>query len=754
MASRQRDDWDNDENAGDGIDVDKLISIFRRQWRVGMVSIIAAVVVAALYVFTAVPMYTSVASVLIDRSNNEIVNQLSTIGSMVDDEPSVLSQMELFRSDAIATAVVSKLKLIDDPVFLNGSTSPLSSAMTFVRSLFNVSSWFAAEEPLLDETEAKTTEAVGIILENLSVGRAGRSYVLQVGYTSPSAEQSARIANALAEAYLLDKLNSKYDATRRASDWLQERIDELKQKALDSDFAVQKFRGENGLVAADGRLITDQQLSELSSALIIAQAETAKAAARYDRIKSIIDAGRTDAIVTDVLDSSISNDLRQKYLEASKLESEISSRLGPNHAQAVRLRSEMREYERLMFAELGRIAESYQSDVTVAQSRESALRQSVKEAQGVSALAGETQVQLRELERSAETYRNLYQTFLQRFQEATQQQSFPITEARVISRATPPPGPSSPRKALVLALAIMLGGAFGAGLGAFREFRDRFFRTGDQVRESLGLEFLGAVPAVAIEPYKIGPAGGENPRNIRKASSISNYVVDHPLSMFAETLRSAKIAIDLGVKENRAKVIGIVSTLPGEGKSTVAVNFAELLAMQGARTLLIDSDLRNPGATRAIGRNAEAGLLEALIDNRPVRDLLLLNQKTKLAFLPAVVTRRVPHSSELLASPAMNAIIETAKTGFDYIILDLPPLGPVVDARAIAARVDSFIYVIEWGNTSRKAVKSILASDMEVYDKCAGVVLNKVDEEKMKLYRAYGSSDYYASRYLSYYRED
>ncbi|NKN35657.1 polysaccharide biosynthesis tyrosine autokinase [Agrobacterium sp. a22-2] len=758
IASRhrdgQRDDWDSNDTAEDGLDIDKLISIFRRQWRVGLVAIVAAVVVAALYVFTAVPMYTSAASVLIDRSNSEIVNQLSTIGSMVDDEASVLSQVELLKSDTIALAVVSKLKLADDPAFLNNANSPLSSVIGFVRSLFDVSSWFAAEKPLIDETEARTRQAVGIILDNLSVVRAGRSYVLQIGYTSRSAEQAAYIANALADAYLLDKLNSKYDATRRASDWLQERIDELKLKALESDFAVQKFRGENGLVAADGKLITDQQLSELNSALIVAQAETAKAAARYDRIKSIIDAGRTDAIVTDVLESSISNDLRKKFLEASKMEAEISSRLGPNHIQAVRLRSEMREFERLMFEELGRIAESYQSEVTVAQSRESALRQSVKEAQGVSAIAGETQVQLRELERTAETYRNLYQTFLQRFQEATQQQSFPITEARVISRATPPTAPSHPRKSLVLALSIVLGGALGAGLGAFREFRDRFFRTGDQVREALGLEFLGTVPLVAIEPYKIGPNDSEHPRNIRKVNSINNYVVDHPLSMFAETLRSAKIAIDLSVKENRAKVIGIVSTLPGEGKSTVAVNFAELLAMQGARTLLIDSDLRNPGATRAIGRNAEAGLLEALIDNRPVRDLLLLNQKTKLAFLPAVVTRRVPHSSELLASPAMNAIIETAKTGFDYIVLDLPPLGPVVDARAIASRVDSFIYVIEWGNTSRKAVKSILASDMEVYDKCAGVVLNKVDEDKMKLYRAYGSSEYYSSRYLSYYRED
>jgi succinoglycan biosynthesis transport protein ExoP len=413
----------------------------------------------------------------------------------------------------------------------------------------------------------------------------------------------------------------------------------------------------------------------------------------------------------------------------------------------------MEEYRRLMFEELGRIAESYKSDLAIAKARETSLQNSVSLATGVSAVANETQVQLRELEREAETYKNLYQTFLQRYQEAVQQQSFPVTDARVISSANPPSSPSQPRKMLLLAAFCIMGAGIGAGIGAFREFRDRFFRTGEQVRDILGLEFLGIAPLMNDGLRVVDNATESNPRSIRKATEVTNYVIDHPLSSFAETLRSAKIAADLGISEKECKVIGIVSTLPGEGKSTVSVNFAELLASQGSRVILIDADLRNPGATRAIGRHAQEGLLETLLDGKSPKDCFLYNARTGMAFLPAVVKHRVPHSSELLSSVAMRKLLSTLSSSADYIIIDLPPLGPVVDARAMASRIDGFVYVAEWGKTARRVVRQTLETEPLIRQKCLGVILNKVDQEKMNLYRSYGSTEYYYSRYSEYYQE-
>lgn len=737
---------------GDVIDIERVLAAVRRQWRVAAICVVIAVAIGVVYLLTAVPNYTASASVLIDRNNSEIVSQLANVGVSVDDESTVLSEVELFKSDTISLAVVDKLKLTENPVFM----APTQSMFGILRTILSPNYWFVDKDAVTDQ-EAQRQAAALAIVRNMSIDRIGRSYALAVSYTSQSPQLAASIANAIADAYLVDKLNSKYDATRRASDWLQERIDELRQKSLDSDLAVQRFRTEHGLVQVGGNggtlLLSDQQLSELNSALITAQSDTAKAQAKYDRVKAIIESGRTDAIVTDVLDSSISNDLRKKYLEASKFEAEISARLGPDHVQAVRLRAEMAEYKRLMFDELNRIAESYQSELVVAQTREKSLQDSVDKAMGVSNTASETQVQLRELERTADTYKNLYQTFLQRFQEATQQQSFPITESRVITRPQVPKSPSAPKKPLILALAIMLGAVFGSGIGAYREFRDRFFRTGDQVRDELSLEYIGHVPAVDAKETSDGAGEMESPRGLQTSSEVTNYVVNHPLSAFAETMRSAKIAVDMENTSARSKVIGVISCLPGEGKSTIAINFAQLLAMQGARTLLIDADLRNPGATRAIGRHAEQGILEALLEGRPLKDLLLLDSKTKLAFLPAVVKRRVPHSSDLLSSSIMVNLLDELKMHFDYIVLDLPPLGPVVDARAISPMLDASLAVVEWGRTSRRVVRTTFAVQPELMEKCIGVVLNKVDTEKLKLYRSYGSGEYYYSRYSAYYHE-
>ncbi|KAA0679842.1 chromosome partitioning protein ParA, partial [Neorhizobium sp. P12A] len=747
-VSRTDAQWDDDARS-EFIDFDKLIAVARRQWRVVAAAAVVFFVLGLIYVFTAVPQYTAVTNLLIDKDNSDVANEVSTlsVGGFTDDEGSVLSQVELIKSDTIALAVVDKLKLLDNPIFMDPSASPLS----VLKRLLDFKSWFADSDAAAETAEDRREDAAAALSENMTVERVGRTYVLSISYTSPSPDLAAQIAGAIADAYLVDKLNSKYDATRRASDWLQGRIDELRQKALESDLAVQKFIATNGLVSSNGQLLSDQQLTQLNSALIDAQGQTAQAQAKYDRIESIIASGKTDAIVADVLDSPTITDLRKKYLDASKVEADISKRLGQDHEQAVRLRAEMSEYQRLMFEELGRIAESYKSELDVAKTREKSLQDSVSQATGISATAGETQVQLRELQRNADTYRTLYQTFLARFQEATQQQSFPISDSRIITRATVPDAPSKPKKPLILAASLFLGLMVGAGFGAFREFRDRFFRTGEQVRATLNLEYLGITPL--LPATAADGAAAQEPAGLRHAHGVASYVVDHPLSVFAETMRSAKIAIDLDGNERRSKLIGVVSSLPGEGKSTVATNFAHLLAMQGAKTLLIDGDLRNPGATRAIGRHAEAGLLEAILEHRPLQNLLLVDPKTKLAFLPAVVKRRVPHSSELLASSSMSALLDIARAHFDYVIIDLPPLGPVVDAKAISPLLDSLLYVIEWGRTSRKVVRSTLLTEPDLVDKCAGIILNKVDTEKMKLYRTYGSSEYYYSRYTSYYHE-
>lgn len=712
----------------------------------------ASLALAAAYLLTSVPLYTATTGLLIDRGNNGFVNKLTMDETRAEDEGAILSQVEILKSETIALSAVQKLGLHNDPQFMTQSASFISTIRSILSSAVNLSGWLGAKDFSDDVDEQKLKAAVEKVQKNMTIARVGRSYVFNVSYTSPSPSLSARVSKAISDAYLTDILNSKYEATRSASDWLQVRIEELRQKALDTDLAVQQFRSTNGLLSTgrNGQLITDQQLGELNSALLIAQGETGSAKAKFERIQRIIEGGDPNAIVADVLQSSVVDELRKKYFAAAKLEADIRNRLGANHLRSLQLRGEMDEFRRLMFEELNRIAEGYKSEYDVAQAREREVQSSLDRAKSESAAAGETGVQLRELERSAETYRNLYQTFMQRYQEAIQQQSFPVTEARVITRPQIPDRPSHPRKPLIILFFGFVGAAAGAGIASFRELRDRYFRVGDQVYGELDLEYLGSAPLVAVENNKQRSSGISS---TRAGEEVYHYAADHPLSQFAETLRSAKIAVDMTNTAHRGKVVGIVSTLPGEGKSTVAMNFAELLSMQGAKTLLIDCDLRNPGTTRALGRDASVGLVEVLTQGLPVREALNIGEKSKLAFLPAVVRRRIPHSSELLSSSAMSNLLEEMRGKFDYVILDLPPLGPVVDGRAIAPYLDDFIYIVEWGRTLRKVVRDTIQYNPEIRNKCAGVILNKVDIRKIDLYRAHGSSEYYYSRYNSYYRE-
>ncbi len=747
-------DYDKSGLTAEFIDIDAALAIIRRQWRVVLAAIAVAGAIGLAFAATAVPIYSATATLLIDRNNSQIVEQLSTIGGVVEDEASILSQVEVLQSETIGLAVVDSLKLTENQEFRATRASLLSSIFGTIRSLVNVSQWFSPtkKEAVIDDGTLKRSLS-DRLLNDLSVKRIGRTYALELTYNSTSPVLAAQIVNAVASAYLLDKLNSKYEATRRASDWLSDRIAELRQRALDTDLAVQKFRAEHNLITTGNNgLLSDQQLAESNSALILAQSETAKARARVQRIEHILATDDVDGVVTDILDSSVANDLRKKYLESSKIEAEITRRLGSNHIQAVRLRNEMQEYRRLMFQEISRIAQSYKSDLEVSEAKERSLAESVAKATDVSNSASETQVQMRELQREAETYKNMYQTFLQRYQEAMQQQSFPVTEARVISKAMPPYMPSKPNKPMILVLFMVMGAAAGGGIAIFREFRDRFFRTGDQVRDVLGLEFLGNTPLIPNQPTTEAQENGHP--GLTRPTSVARYAVDHPLSSFAETLRSTRLAIDLGIPtKSGARIVGVVSSLPSEGKSTISINLAQLLAGQGARVLLLDADIRNPGATRAMARHAGEGLLEVLLEGHSLQDVVLRDEKTRLAFLPTVVKQRVPHSSELLTSAQMHKLLAEASSAFDYIIVDLPPLGPVVDARAMAGRIDGFIFVTEWGKTARRAVRNTMENEVHIRKKCLGVILNKVDTEKLKLYRAYGSSEYYHSRYTRYYHD-
>jgi len=197
-------------------------------------------------------------------------------------------------------------------------------------------------------------------------------------------------------------------------------------------------------------------------------------------------------------------------------------------------------------------------------------------------------------------------------------------------------------------------------------------------------------------------------------------------------------------------VLGVTSTLPGEGKSTVSSNLAQLIAHAGKKVILVDGDLRNPTLTRSLSPNARLGLIDVLSGTVRLQDALHFDSGTRLAFLPAVLESRLAHTSEILASDAFRNLVDALKRDYDYVIIDLSPLAPVVDVRATSATVDSYLYVIEWGKTRINLVQRQLESAPELAERLLGVVLNKANVKALERYEGRDGTYYNEKYYGSY----
>jgi len=538
---------------------------------------------------------------------------------------------------------------------------------------------------------------------------------------------------------------------------MQDRIKELRVQATNAERAVEDFKTKNNIVAASGRLMNEQQLSELNTSLIQARALTAETKAKLDRIDEILRTGVEvpDATVTDSLKSEVINKLRSQYLDFSRQAAELSAKYGARHLAVVDLRARMQEIRKVIIDELNRIAQTYRSDYEIAKAREESISKSLTEIVSVSQTTNQAQIVLRDLESRAQSSRQLNDSFLQRYMETVQQQSFPISEARVITRATPPLRPSSPRTLLVLLVGATGGVIAGFGLGLLRDIRDQVFRTSDQVSSILHTDCIAMLPKVKgqVTSRSRRPRtdyGGLEHRIIKRDQSLFWAVIDSPFTRFAESIRAIKIAADLHRSVKGSKVLAFTASLPNEGKSTAAMALAQSIASVGGRVLLLDADLRNPGLTRKLIPEAKVGLLEVLANEVKIEDALCVDPDTRLVFLPAVVNEHMAHSSEVLACESTRILFERLRQAYDYIIVDLPPLAPVVDVRAMTHLIDSFVFVIEWGRTKIDVVEHALRMAPGVYDNLLGVVLNKADLNLLGRFESH-RRQYYDNRHYSRY---
>jgi succinoglycan biosynthesis transport protein ExoP len=680
------------------------------------------------------------------------------VGGVSPDMFWIDSQIGILKSQSIAAYVVKQLRLAEDPEFIRSDVGPLDKLLARL-------GWGAPDPKSEPE---RLNAAIAAFSNGLDVRRVAQSYLMRIDFRSRNQEQAAKIANAVIDAYIFDQLNAKFQANRRASDWLQERLQALREQAGAAERAAIDFRAKNNIVtvAGGGALINEKELTDISGGRVSARVHASDVQMRLERIEAVRKAFQEekpnpaveDETISEAMNSGIINNLRTKYLDLVNREADWSVRYGKNHTAVVNLRNHIRDIRKSIIYELGRIEESWKSEYDLAKKREEDFEKSLTKLVSQSTETNQAQITLFSLEAAAKSYRRLYDNFLQRHTESVQQQTFPISDARAISAASA--FKSSPRTLQVWLITVFAGGIVGAGLGAWREIMDRGFRTREQVQSVLATECLALVPLladgrrnrflpsrqpVAMEPMRraqFAIAHQPLPRSIRSGPKIMRAMIDSPSCPYAEAIRSIKLTVDLNnSNQANAKIIGLTSCLPSEGKSSVAAAMASLIAQGGARVILMDCDLRNPSLSRALAPDASFGFLDVVAGTAEFEEAVWNDSTTNMAFLPA--GRYVPNASEMLASANAKLLFDTLQIKYDYVIVDLSPLAAGVDVRATSGLIDSYVLVIAWGATKIDAVQYALRNAPGVHANIVGAILNKVDMAAMGRYDSHGTGYYY-----------
>jgi succinoglycan biosynthesis transport protein ExoP len=727
------------------VDLREMGRILRRRYRLLALPAAVLVALALAYLSFATTLYTATATVLVDPRRASVVetNQ-SVLSNFGTDDATIESQTLLIQSVAILERVVRKLKLVDDPEF-----TPTPGILDPIKRLFSTGGASDGASP----EDAARARSIEILQKRMKVTRQGTTFLVDIAVSSESPQKAATIANAIADAYFEEQVRAKYDATRIAATWLGGQIDDLKSRVVASEKAVEDFRSANNLMVSQGVTLNDQQITDLNNKLIAARVQTAEARAKYQQVQDIGKSRGDPGGINAAISSDMITKLRTQYADIAKNEADLSSKYGARHPLVANIQAQRRDTQRLINEEIRRILDSTKHDYEVASSRETSLQQNLDQLQGVSTSSGQAQVRLRELQREAEANRTLYESYLARSKEATAQESLEMPDSRIVTKASIPIRPSSPKTMLILGLAVMLGLGAGSVLAFLADYLDSRVKTLEQAEAISGMPVLAAVPVIgARELAGLARRGRReldryDPKTTKLLPAplqppLTRYAIDEPGTFFAEAIRSVRLALQRTMRARPVKVVLVTSALDSEGKTTLATNLAQSLATLGIRTLLIDGDLRNPQTTRALCPRADAGLLEVAIGQVPPERAILVDRSTGLSVLPSTAIKQVEFITELMFSDRIVDVLDQLRHHYELIVIDSPPLVPLVDGRALAELADRIILAVAWDQTPGEVLSHAIDLLSPVSDRILGTVLTRVDLSRLQFYDYYRSSAY------------
>jgi polysaccharide biosynthesis transport protein len=578
------------EEQGGGMGLGDILAMLRTHALMIVLLTIVATGLAATIAWTTPPTYEATSTVLVDPRKKTIVKDAEVISELPADTPTVESEVELLNSKTTMALVIERLDLRHDPQF---NTEALRHKLMRKFGLKRTRPVDLPQLPHNQEVNAENDpdrdEVLDVFAKNVKVQRRRNTYLIEVIASANDPVLAARIANAVVESYLKQQLSNKSKVTGQASDWLEQKLEGLRQKVVDSDRLIAKFKAANGLIDTEhGQRLEDRQIARLMEQLVLVRSQVAESRAKYDQVQALAKIPGARGAASDVLHSHSIHLLKDQLAKVTRREAEMETRYGPQHPEMLKIRAEIRDVEKQIGIEVTQIIASYKGTFEIADGRERELNQQLESLKSGQAATNEAGVQLRDLEREAAANKALYESFLTRFKQMVEHQSLQVADSRMVEAATVPLVPAAPKKIKIVGMGFAGGLGLALAIVIALEMMQPGLARPEDFERATQLAHLASIPEIEMKPNM----------KARSRQLTSRIILAQPEGQYAEAVRAMRHAVDLRWRSGQGRTIMFASSMPEDGKSSLASNLAIHYASTGERVLLIDGDLRRSNLTR------------------------------------------------------------------------------------------------------------------------------------------------------------
>jgi succinoglycan biosynthesis transport protein ExoP len=691
--------------------------------------------------------YTATTAVMLNTRQPRVIDLKEVMSQSAPLFVTVTSEVEVIRSRTVAERVANNLNLYEDPE-INPSLRPQRQGSDLFRSISSL--WDelksliagAPDEKPEDEAQRQRdirSAVVSTIARGMEVAAIPQSLVIRISFKSTDPEKAARIANAIADAYLVEQLETKFEAVRRATTWLNGRLEGLRQAVEASERQVIAYRSQMGLVEERGRPVEMQKLADMNTQLLQIKAKRTEIEAKLSRIETL-SKGQGN-VVDEFVDSPLIQHLKQFEAQLSREESELAARYAERHPLMVKVRAELAETRSKLRRETDSQIQALRGELSVIRERDNALSGQLREAEKSTIRQGSDEIRLRELEREAQANRAIYEAFLSRFKESGEQEQIQQADVRIISAAEVPNTPSTPRVPLLVGAAMLLSLLGAVVLVMLLEQLDNAFRGREQLEDGTGLPTLGLIPAI---------------RNLKGRRSVEAYMSENPSSSFAEAFRIVWFALKHGLPDlsagGRPNSVLITSSVPEEGKSLTALSLARTASNLSIRTILVDADLRRASIAQTLGIKPDHGIADVLAGRATLEQAIIKDPRSKLDMLAGLPVKADQYQFDLLSADSISNLLDSLRGRYDLVVIDGPPTLPVADVQLLAQFADRVVFCVRWDKTPKENVLSALRMLQDVNARIGGLLLTRVNLRRHARY-GYGDLGHYYGSYHGYYTD-